>query len=65
MTPSLVGKAKDGDEDAVVALVQGIQHRVYALAIRMLWDPTDAEDATQEILTKIVTHLAGFREAAS
>ena len=29
--------------------------------IRMLWHPADAEDATQEILVRIVTHLGSFR----
>jgi len=34
---------------------------VYGLAIRMLWDPHDAQDATQEILVKVVTRLDRFR----
>jgi RNA polymerase sigma factor (sigma-70 family) len=38
---------------------------VYGLAIRMLWHPEDAEDATQEILVKVVTGLASFRGDAS
>lgn len=62
MTLSLVRKAKDGDKDALVAVIRSIQDRIYGLAIRMLWRPADAEDATQEILVKIITHLASFRE---
>jgi len=34
---------------------------VYNLAVRMLWHPADAEDATQEILQRIVTKLVTFR----
>ena len=34
---------------------------MYGLAIRMLWDPHDAQDATQEILVKVVTRLDRFR----
>jgi RNA polymerase sigma factor (sigma-70 family) len=34
---------------------------VFGLAIRMLWHPEDAEDATQEVLLKVVTHLSTFR----
>jgi RNA polymerase sigma factor (sigma-70 family) len=34
---------------------------VYNLAMRFLWHPQDAEDATQEILIKVVTGLGGFR----
>jgi RNA polymerase sigma factor (sigma-70 family) len=28
----------------------------------MLWHPSDAEDATQEILLKVITHLSQFRQ---
>jgi RNA polymerase sigma factor (sigma-70 family) len=63
--PDLVQQAVDGDKDALEALIQQIQDPIYALAIRMLWHPADAEDATQEILVKIVTHLAGFRRESS
>lgn len=64
-SPDLVQQAVDGDKDALEALVRQIQDPIYALAIRMLWHPADAEDATQEILVKIVTHLAGFRRESS
>lgn len=64
-SPDLVQQAVDGDKDALEALVRQIQDPVYALAIRMLWHPADAEDATQEILVKIVTHLGSFRRESS
>ena len=57
----LVQQAKEGDKDALEELVRRIQDRIYGLAIRMLYHPADAEDATQEILIKIITHLDGFR----
>ena len=38
-----------------------VQTDVYNLAVRMLWCPDDAADATQEILLKVVTRLASFR----
>lgn len=50
-----------GDQDALEALVSRIQDRIYGLALRMLWHPEDARDATQEILIRVVTHLSGFR----
>ncbi len=34
---------------------------MYNLAVRMLWHPAEAEDATQEILQRIVTKLVTFR----
>jgi len=57
----LVEQAKNGDKRALEDVVQGIQDLIYGLAIRMLWHPADAEDATQEILIKIITHLDSFR----
>jgi len=64
-TEELVAKAKQGDKQALDGLVRGIQDRIYGLAIRMLCNPTDAEDATQEILVKIVTHLSDFRQESA
>lgn len=60
-----VEAAKAGDGDALERLVGGITDDVYGLAIRMLWHPADAEDATQEILIKVVTHLSAFRAEAA
>ncbi|HUT99907.1 MAG TPA: RNA polymerase sigma factor [Myxococcota bacterium] len=57
----LVIKARDGDKNALEALVKSIQNRIYGLSIRMLYNPADAEDATQEILIKIITNLGCFR----
>jgi len=62
---ALVEQAKNGDPDALEALVRQIQDRIYGLAMRMLWHPQDAEDATQEILVKIVTHLGSFRNESA
>src|SRR5258708_5408305 len=57
----LVRSAAAGDREALESLVEGIQDRVYGLALRMLWHPEDARDATQEILLRVVTHLSSFR----
>jgi RNA polymerase sigma factor (sigma-70 family) len=62
---TLVEEAKEGDKTALEDLIKGIQDRVYGLAIRMLGHPADAEDATQEILVKIVTHLVDFRQESA
>jgi RNA polymerase sigma factor (sigma-70 family) len=58
---ALVRASVGGDREAVHALVLAIQDDVYGLAIRMLWRPEEAEDATQEILVKVVTHLSSYR----
>lgn len=68
MEPTLetfVEQAKNGDKAALEAVIRGIQDRVYGLALRMLWHPADAEDASQEILIKIVTHLSDFRHESA
>jgi len=53
-------RAIDGDRDALDRLVRDLQGDVYGLALRMLWNREDAEDATQEILVRVVTRLAQF-----
>ncbi|MDY6906599.1 MAG: RNA polymerase sigma factor [Thermodesulfobacteriota bacterium] len=64
-TGDLADKAVNGDHAAIEALVKVLQHPVYNMALKMLYLPSDAEDATQEILIKIVTHLSGFRHESS
>jgi RNA polymerase sigma factor (sigma-70 family) len=61
----LVRRAADGDRDALEAVVRAVQDDVYRLARRMLWHPADAEDATQEILVRLVTRLDAFRGEAA
>jgi RNA polymerase sigma factor (sigma-70 family) len=56
----LARKAIDGDRDALEELVKALQGDVYGLALRMLWNREDAEDATQEILVRTVTRLSQF-----
>ena len=57
----LAARARDGDGDALTALIGRVQDDVYRLSLRMLWHPQDAEDATQEILFRIITSVATFR----
>ena len=54
-------RAQQGDQRALEELVAQIQGKIYGLALRTLWHPEDARDATQEILLRVVTHLATFR----
>jgi RNA polymerase sigma factor (sigma-70 family) len=56
----LAQQAVDGDRDAVQHLVRALQGEVYGLALRTLWHREDAEDATQEILVRVVTRLSQF-----
>jgi RNA polymerase sigma factor (sigma-70 family) len=61
----LVKEAKTGNRKALEKLMESIRDRLYNLSLRMLWHPQDAEDATQEILIRIFTHLGTFRGDSS
>jgi hypothetical protein len=61
----LVGRAKAGEADALERLAEALQDDVFRLALRMTAHREDAEDATQEILVKIITKLGGFRGDSS
>ena len=54
----LVIAALSGNQQALEELIGRHQGWIYNMAVRMLWNPQDAQDATQEILLKIVTHLS-------
>lgn len=56
----LVERARSGDGDALEDLVRRHQPWIYNIAVRMLYHPQDAQDATQEILIKALTHLSSF-----
>jgi RNA polymerase sigma factor (sigma-70 family) len=57
----LVASAQNGDRSALETLVRRHQPFVYNVALRMVWKPEDAQDVTQEVLTKVVTRLSTFR----
>jgi RNA polymerase sigma factor (sigma-70 family) len=61
----LVGRARSGERDALEQLVRRHHTWIYNIAVRMLAHPSDAEDATQEILIKAVTRLASFEGRSS
>ena len=62
---ALVDKATAGDKKALETLVAGVQDLVFNLSLRMLGTFADAEDATQDILLKMITHLSSFRGDSS
>ena len=58
---ALVRKATSGDKEALETLITGVQDMVFNLSLRMLGTFADAEDAAQDILLKMITHLSSFR----
>lgn len=61
----LIDRAIDGDKKALATLLISVQNSVYNLSIRMIGTISDAEDATQEIMIRIITHLSGFRKESA
>lgn len=53
-------RARRGDRDAFGRLVRRHQRRVYAAALHILGNHSDADDATQEALVRAYRGLAGF-----
>jgi RNA polymerase sigma factor (sigma-70 family) len=60
-TKPLVKAAVEGSRDALEELVRQIQQPVYSLSLRMLLNRQDAEDATQEIIIRVITNLRSYR----
>ena len=56
-----VREAQAGSDSSLEALVRLIQDDIYQLALRMLYNPDYALDATQEILVLVVTKLSTYR----
>ncbi|WP_298418170.1 RNA polymerase sigma factor [uncultured Kordia sp.] len=56
----LAQKANAGDRKSLEAIALNIQDYIYNLSLKMLLYPQDAEDATQEILIKVITHLSTY-----
>jgi RNA polymerase sigma factor (sigma-70 family) len=56
----LVEKAKSGNRDALEKLILRHQAWIYNIAVRMVCQPQDAEEVTQEVLIKVFTRLSSF-----
>jgi RNA polymerase sigma-70 factor (ECF subfamily) len=56
-----VEAVKAGDRDAFQSLVEAHQSRVYHLALRMLGNEQEAQDAAQDAFVQAYTRLASYR----
>lgn len=61
----LIEQATAGDKQALETVVLSIQDLVFNLSLRMLGTFPDAEDASQDILLKVITHLSSFKRDSS
>lgn len=62
---ALIDKAIAGDRDSLETVVLSVRDLVFNLSLRMLGTFHDAEDATQDILLKIITHLSSFKRESA
>ena len=59
--PALVRACQKGEAGALEELIRATYADVYALCRRMLADPDEAADATQEVFVRVMRSVIGFR----
>lgn len=57
----LVQRSLEGDRKALEQLIKRHQTFVYNVSLKLVLYPQDAEDVTQDVLIKVITHLSSFR----
>lgn len=62
---SILAELKSGSEEAYSWLIDRFHQPVYALVYRMLNDPADAADTTQEVFLKVFRGMRRFQGEAS
>ena len=60
----LIAQVQRGHSELFYELVRPYEKRVYAAALAILRDPTDAEDAAQEAMLKALANIRQFRAEA-
>ncbi|HEY0399699.1 MAG TPA: sigma-70 family RNA polymerase sigma factor, partial [Acidimicrobiia bacterium] len=65
VAPGVLGRARAGDEVAFTEVVRHYDHRLRALAFRLLGDRAAMDDALQDAYVKAFRALPGFREDAA
>ncbi len=63
--PDLVRACQRGEPDALDTLIRATYADVYALCRRMLANPDEAADATQEVYVRVMRSVLGFRGEAA
>lgn len=59
--PELARRAAEGDDGAFEQIYRRHFRRVYSLCLRMMGNPTGAEDLTQEVFTTLYRKIGSFR----
>jgi len=63
--PELVRAVQRNEPGAMEALIRATHVDVHRLALRILGDPADAADATQEVFLRVMRSVVGFRGEAA
>ena len=62
---AVIAELRSGSEEAYAWLIQHFHQPVYSLVYRILNDPTDAADTTQEVFIKVFRHIQRFNGDSS
>src|SRR5450631_4764047 len=62
---AIVAELKAGSEDAYAWLIAEFQQPIYSLVYRMVTDPADAADTTQEVFLKVFRGISHFHGESS
>jgi RNA polymerase sigma-70 factor (ECF subfamily) len=64
MTPEIhrdiLSRARSGDRDAFRSVLESTQKLAYNLAYRLTWNPSDAEDALQEVYLRLFRNFPRY-----
>lgn len=61
----LINRSKSGDKKALEELINRYQDYIFNVALALVGDKEEAYDIMQEVLIKVITHIASFREESS
>lgn len=62
---ALVQRSLSGDRQALEQLIKRHQTFIYNVSLKLVLYPPDAEDVTQDVLIKVITHLSSFHGQSS
>ncbi|HEY3296568.1 MAG TPA: RNA polymerase sigma factor [bacterium] len=62
---ALVDAAVQGDRASLERLLERHRPWIYNIAVRMVYNPQDAQDVSQEVMLKILLRLSTFRKESS
>ncbi len=62
---AIIAELKAGSEEAYAWLITQFQQPIYSLVVRIVFDPADAADTTQEVFLKVFRGMKRFNGSSS